>query len=258
MSFTRSPEAAAYFALMERFNDEGRGAILIFDRDSLLSQYKINLIHEKWVPVGDTGWHDEAEEEIWVDVTDVAKHLIGLVYEPKTLCSHKHKVRNQLFGLEIDARLEELHLPVPNWCRRPPDLERNLKKKMRAYKALSAGIGIAKVAEQVGLSIGTVRRIAGGLPRRGARDWSLAEIVLSWGLIDRSEKLQEDVATSGVASGSYTPDASDGLVKVSAAKMDALMAYSGMSRDDVENSLREELPDLIMMLVQRIVASNET
>src|SRR5665213_3240032 len=65
VSFTRSPEAAAYFALMERFNDEGRGAILIFDRDSLLSQYKINLIHEKWVPVGDTGWHDEAEEEIW-------------------------------------------------------------------------------------------------------------------------------------------------------------------------------------------------
>ena len=35
VSFTRSPEVAAYFALLERDDDEGRGSVFIFDRQSL-------------------------------------------------------------------------------------------------------------------------------------------------------------------------------------------------------------------------------
>ena len=79
---TRNAEVAAYFALMKRDDDEGRGSILIFDRQSLQRQYQITVNpkphwHTK------TMFHDEAEEEIWVDVY-VGKHLIGFVSEPGT------------------------------------------------------------------------------------------------------------------------------------------------------------------------------
>ena len=35
VSFTRSPEVAAYWALLERDYDEGRGSVFVFDRQSL-------------------------------------------------------------------------------------------------------------------------------------------------------------------------------------------------------------------------------
>jgi hypothetical protein len=254
VAFTRSPEVAAYWALMERFNDEGRGAILVFDRESLHSRHKIDLIHEKWVEVGDAGWHDEAEEEIWEDVTDVAKHLMGLVYGPETSCSHKLKMRNRMFSMETDVRLEELLLPVPDWCRRSVELEENLNKEMRAINALSTGIGITEVARQLGLSVRKVRRLAGRLRQRDARDWSLAEIVLSWGLIDRAEHFQQIVTSLVEASGSNAVSSSCGVVKVGAERIDALMTYSGMSCDDVVNSLGQELPDLIGKLGLRTIA----
>jgi hypothetical protein len=41
VSFTRSPEVAAYFALLERDDDEGRGSVFIFDRQSLERRYKV-------------------------------------------------------------------------------------------------------------------------------------------------------------------------------------------------------------------------
>jgi hypothetical protein len=40
---TRSPEVAAYWALLKRDNDEGRGSIFVFDRQSLASRYKIQF-----------------------------------------------------------------------------------------------------------------------------------------------------------------------------------------------------------------------
>ena len=39
VSFTRTPEVAAYFALLERDDDEGRGSVFIFDRQSLERRY---------------------------------------------------------------------------------------------------------------------------------------------------------------------------------------------------------------------------
>src|SRR5262249_13833457 len=41
VSFTRSPEVAAYWALLERNYDEGRGSVFIFDRQSLKRRYKV-------------------------------------------------------------------------------------------------------------------------------------------------------------------------------------------------------------------------
>jgi hypothetical protein len=40
VSFTRSPEVAAYWALLERDNDEGKGAILVFNGSKLVGSKK--------------------------------------------------------------------------------------------------------------------------------------------------------------------------------------------------------------------------
>ena len=78
---TRSAEVAAYWAMVRRDDDEGRGSILIFNRRSLERRYKINAIPGPyWHTM--TTFHDEAEEEIWDDVIDVRNHLIDLVFGP--------------------------------------------------------------------------------------------------------------------------------------------------------------------------------
>lgn len=95
VALTRSPETAAYFALLPRDDDEGQGAILIFDRQSLQSRYRI----ERW---HDTFWddaksrNDEMEERIWEDITDVGRHLLGMVSGPMTPRSDRVKKFNHL------------------------------------------------------------------------------------------------------------------------------------------------------------------
>jgi hypothetical protein len=75
---TRNAECAAYWALMTRDNDEGRGSIFIFDRQSLERRYRIEATPEVYWHT-ETLFHDEAEEEIWGNVIDVRDHLIGLL-----------------------------------------------------------------------------------------------------------------------------------------------------------------------------------
>src|SRR5262245_3007481 len=106
VSFTRSPEVAAYWALMGRDDDEGRGSVLIFDRQSLERRYKIKAIPEVyWLT--NTLFHDEAEEQIWANVTDVGNHLIGLVTAPTGRRSHKHKMLTcKSAQIECRARIE--------------------------------------------------------------------------------------------------------------------------------------------------------
>jgi hypothetical protein len=107
VSFTRSPEVAAYWALMERDDDEGRGSVLIFDRQSLERGYKIEANPEVWWHTN-TLFHDEAEEEIWANVVDVGDHLIGLVSGPSGWRSHKHKMLHRKYRARIEARLLRL------------------------------------------------------------------------------------------------------------------------------------------------------
>ena len=104
VSFTRSPEVAAYWALRERDYDEGRGSVFIFDRQSLECQYKIKANPEVcWHTK--TLFHDEAEEEIWANVIDIGNHLIGIVSGPTANCSYKHKTLNRKYSAGIEARL---------------------------------------------------------------------------------------------------------------------------------------------------------
>jgi hypothetical protein len=79
---TRSAEVAAYWAMLRRDDDEGRGSIFILDRGSLERRHKIRANPEPYWLTKAT-FHDEAEEEIWDDVVDVRRHLIDVIFGPK-------------------------------------------------------------------------------------------------------------------------------------------------------------------------------
>ena len=101
---TRSAEVAAYWALLERDNDEGRGAILIFDRRSLERRYGIEANPEVYWHT-EAIFHDECEEVIWGDVIDIRNHLIGYVSGPTSRRSQKTKTPYRKYITQIEARL---------------------------------------------------------------------------------------------------------------------------------------------------------
>jgi hypothetical protein len=104
---TRSAEVAAYWALLERDDDEGRGSILILDRQSLEHRYRIEANPEP-IWYSKTSFHDEAEEEIFDNVVDVSNHLVGFVSGPTIRRSHRTKTFNRERTKEIEARLLKL------------------------------------------------------------------------------------------------------------------------------------------------------
>jgi uncharacterized protein YidB (DUF937 family) len=76
---------------------------------------------------------------------------------------------------------------------------------------------------------------------------------LSGGLNDLLKQLQQagqgDVAKSWVASGPNKPISSDDLAKaLGADQIDALVAHSGMSRNDLLSALSEHLPEAVNQL----------
>jgi hypothetical protein len=118
VSFTRSADEAAYWALLPRTEDEGHGSILIFDRKLLRSRYKIEPYHD---PIWDnkTTCRDEAEEAIWGDVINIGKYLIGLVCDNTGQSSDLLKSRNREYRRHMETRLNELLYHVPDWRCRP-------------------------------------------------------------------------------------------------------------------------------------------
>jgi hypothetical protein len=104
---TRSPEVAAYWALLKRDNDEGRGSIFVFDRQCLASRYEITCSPEVYWH-SDTTFHDEAEEQIFEDVTKIGDHLIGIVSGPTVKLSQRHKILNREFERMMEVRLRQL------------------------------------------------------------------------------------------------------------------------------------------------------
>jgi hypothetical protein len=119
--FTRSADEAAYGALLPRREDEGCGAILIFDRQLLHCRYRIEPNHD---PIFDTNKNrrDEYEEEIWSEIVNVGKYLIGLVTEPaQQSLDELHKMVNRQYRADIEARLNELLYHVPDWRCRPEE-----------------------------------------------------------------------------------------------------------------------------------------
>jgi hypothetical protein len=86
VSLTRSPDVAAHWASLARDEEAGAG-VLVFDRASLATRYRLSPFHDQhWF--GDYGG-DEMEETIWGrDITDVHHHLVGsiMVSAPRPFC----------------------------------------------------------------------------------------------------------------------------------------------------------------------------
>jgi hypothetical protein len=76
VSFSRSPGSATYWATLPRDDDEGNGAIFIFDRRSLQSRYKLECHADSWALV------NEFEERVVARNVEIARHMIGLVALP--------------------------------------------------------------------------------------------------------------------------------------------------------------------------------
>jgi hypothetical protein len=90
LSFTRSPDVAAYWATsVPREDDEGAGAILVFDRASLRTRYKLECHADHWIRDGKVA--DEFEERLWARNVEIAPHLIGLASTPIASLSHKRR-----------------------------------------------------------------------------------------------------------------------------------------------------------------------
>ena len=105
--FTRSAEVAAYFALLKRDDDEGRGSILVCDRQSLASHYKIKCNPQVYWH-SDTTFHDEAEERIFDNVTKIGDHLIGIVSGPTVKLSQRNKILKRECERMMEARSRQL------------------------------------------------------------------------------------------------------------------------------------------------------
>ena len=107
---TRSPEVAAYWALSERDDDEKGGAILVLDRQSLERKYKVRAVPWPFWHT-DEVFHDEAEEEIWHDVTDIDMHLIGFVTQidkgPRKYWPHRPRCHMR-YVKDIESRILKL------------------------------------------------------------------------------------------------------------------------------------------------------
>jgi hypothetical protein len=105
VSFTRSPEVAAYWTLLERDNDEGKGAILVFNRSKLRNRYRLDPYHD---PIWDSPSVDEMEE--WVssrDIHDVRRYLVGVVMVgSKKRTSPEKQRRNRSFQKRLALRSE--------------------------------------------------------------------------------------------------------------------------------------------------------
>jgi hypothetical protein len=258
VSLTRSPEVAAYFALLPRDDCEERGAILIFDRERLRCRYRIDLFEGGKVDIYHR--YNEAEEELRGDLTDVGNYLVGLVSEPATLRSDKVKSWNAERRMQMEARLDDLLCFVPDWrCRSGEHITLNLRKWELARNALFNGAAVEQVATQVDLSMGSVRRLAGRLQQRipcrnknteSDLNWNFAQIVLSWDLGGLLKKCQE------------TPNKvtlpRDLVSAFGVHRINALMTYCGMSRDDVLDTLTHELPRLMQIDAQRKTAPAHT
>ncbi len=81
--FSRQLHTSAYWALMPRDDDEGKGAVFVLDRDRLAQKYKLETRRDGWL---DARWrypamYTEAEEIIWGrDIDSLHKYLIDTIW----------------------------------------------------------------------------------------------------------------------------------------------------------------------------------
>jgi len=108
VAFSRSPRVAAHFATLPRDDDEGGGAILVFDRSSLKTHYKLECIADGWVAdpsefnESSRAERDEFEEHVFARDVEIAPHLTGMISTPIVSLSHKQRAVNRAMELRFD------------------------------------------------------------------------------------------------------------------------------------------------------------
>ena len=223
---------------------EGRGAILIFDRQSLQCRWKVEPYYDLvWCEDGT----DEGEEQIRADVIDIGKHLVGLVYDPATLSSARLRILNSRSRMETEAHLQQLIRRVPDWRYRPKNpVQIGICKHDLACTALAQGQSVGIVAEKLELPIGTVRRLAGALDAKRFFPNDLAAIVQRWCYRD-FHKIAPLNRACLLASGPNEVINVEQLARVLGPdRLKILMQYSGLPRDELLGGLSGQLAKRIV------------
>jgi hypothetical protein len=110
VAFSRSARVAAHFATLPRDDDEGVGAILVFDRSSLKTRYKLECIDNGWATDASEfnefwrAMHDEFEEHVFARDVEIAPHLIAMISTPIASLSHKQRAANRAMELRFDHK----------------------------------------------------------------------------------------------------------------------------------------------------------
>jgi hypothetical protein len=97
--FSRSPEVAAFSATLPREDGEGSGAIMVFDRASLKTRYKLECYADRWLRDGHTV--NEFEERVYVRDIEISSHLIGLVTTPKASVTSKGRAFRRAAAIRL-------------------------------------------------------------------------------------------------------------------------------------------------------------
>jgi hypothetical protein len=114
ISFSRSPEVAAYWADVPRDDDEGRGAVFVFDRRSLAARYRIKPFHDR---IWDKPPYrnDEMEERVWLTNIAIAPHLIGFVETASPEMTNQRSIAHDLERCSKHPGLGVRSLPWQDW-----------------------------------------------------------------------------------------------------------------------------------------------
>jgi hypothetical protein len=141
-SFTRSADVAAEWATMPWDDDEGCGAILIFDRPSLKTRYRLYCGS---LAVGSRAF---CEEHVVARRVDIGLHLIGLVTE--SIAKLPAKVRAEVRARKI--RVERCKTWSESRSRGEVEEVKALAQLRRAYPSLYDDLanGLAEIDNSTG------------------------------------------------------------------------------------------------------------
>jgi hypothetical protein len=107
---------------LPRDDDEGVGAILVFDRSSLKTRYKLECIDNGWATDASEfnefwrAMHDEFEEHVFARDVEIALHLIAMISTPIASLSHKQRAVNRAMELRFDHKTADCD-PAPGEIR---------------------------------------------------------------------------------------------------------------------------------------------
>jgi hypothetical protein len=128
--FSRSADAAAYWAMMERDDDDGRGAILVFDRERLRTRYRLELIDESL-------YIAEQEECIFLRNVSLGSALISIMSERFPIRSReiRHDVwYRRAYGVGTIPWMPSKRVSTRSYNMPRPDLGRLTKRLRRPAK----------------------------------------------------------------------------------------------------------------------------